>query len=108
MSVKVSDMYSKNSDLKPHAKFVGQVSDQISAEHPDWTVDQVLAEVPARVRKSLGLKASAMRKDEIAAKGRPSFPTRGTGVRPIANDTGGKGKGNLTPEQQQIEDLITM
>jgi len=103
INLKANEMYTANADLKPHAKFVGQVANQLSAEHPDWDINKIFEEVPKKTRELLGLKAKAARKEEaaITTRQRPGFANRGSGVR-----TSVEGPSKLTPEQQEIEDLL--
>lgn len=79
MYQKTIDFYNKHPDLKPHAQFVGQVTNDIVSKNPDWDMDKVFAALGGddkdvgEVRKRLGLKKSA----ETAAKkynvARPAF-----------------------------------
>ena len=79
MYQKTADFYNKHPDLKPHAQFVGQVTNDIVSKNPDWDMDKVFAELGGddknlgEVRKRLGLKKSAetaAKKDNVT---RPAF-----------------------------------
>ena len=48
--------YKENEDLLPVRKTVGNVADQVAAEHPDWTIPQLFEETANRTRKILGIK----------------------------------------------------
>jgi hypothetical protein len=64
-------------------------------------MDKIFEEVPKKTRELLGLKVKAARKEEAEVRKRPGFANRGSGVR-----TSVEGPSKLTPEQQEIEDLL--
>jgi hypothetical protein len=55
----VNDFYTDNKDLVPHKKYVGFVSNEIAAQHPDWGLSQILQETEKEVRNRLRLSRVA-------------------------------------------------
>jgi hypothetical protein len=55
----VNDFYTDNKDLVPHKKYVGFVSNEIAAQHPDWGLAQILQETEKEVRNRLRLSRVA-------------------------------------------------
>ena len=71
MYMQVQDFFRKNEDLVPYRKLVQVMSEEISQEKPNLTVDEMLAETESAVRKSLALAEKTKKKD--TPKKRPSF-----------------------------------
>lgn len=91
----VKEFYRENEDLLAVRKTVGAITDDVVAEHKDWTLRQVLEEAGKRTRETLGIKKRVKR----AVDQDPAFVS-GTNTR--------KGKrGKLNAEEQDILDLIS-
>lgn len=84
-------------ELKSVKRYVGVVANEISAEHADWNISQVLEATASKVKETLGLKAAvvAREKSEVV---KPALPG-GTG--------GGKAKvSQPTGLQAEIDDFL--
>lgn len=78
---KTMDFYKANEDLKPHTKFVGQVTNDIISKNPQYSMDDLFKELGDEVRKRLGLKKKAEDKGkQEQQQRRPAFGKTG-GVR---------------------------
>ena len=95
------DFYSKNEDLKPHAKFVGEVTNDIVGKHPDWNIDQVFTELGTEARKRLGLKKTA---ESTAKKENVSRPAFGKAQ---SARQGGDAAVKLTGVAKEIDDMLS-
>jgi len=92
------DFYSKNRDLQPFRKFVGLVADEMVAEKPDMPLDELFSKLGDEVRKRLNLQRTKVAQDKRNKK----F------TKPPKKSAGTKTKTQeLTPEEEEIMDLIT-
>jgi hypothetical protein len=95
----VEEFYRDNEDLLPVRSVVGAVSNQVTAEHPDWSLKQVLDESNERSRKILRMpKISEKGGDKVV---RPTFAKSGS--------SSAKGKASAvakTELQQEIDELL--
>lgn len=92
--------YKENEDLLPVRKTVGNVADQVAAEHPDWTIPQLFEETANRTRKILGIKRSTTTPvNSPSSTVRPALPN--------SQKSGRRGATTpLDPQQKQILDII--
>jgi len=112
----VRDFYLDNKDLVPHKKYVGFVSDELSAQHPEWGLDQLLQETEKEVRARLKLsrpvsnqsqntetRVQRLNNQGISTVANPGFvPSGGGGRRSVAS-----ANGNLSKQEKDIVDLIS-
>lgn len=100
-----AEFFDHNKDLLPYRKFLGIVANEIEAAHPDYTIDQVLAETEKEGRKRLRLM-----KDAQGAPG-PTETTRKKEENPGFVPGGGGGRkasgSPLTGQEKDIFDLIS-
>ena len=54
-----NEFYKEHQDLVPHRSFVGFVANEITSQHPDWSLEKVLQETNTEARKRLMLKGVA-------------------------------------------------
>lgn len=95
-----TEFYESNSDLAQARKTVGAFANEVSSEHPDWTLEKVLDETAIRARKALGIVKQVQSKSKV----KPGD----TGLVKGPGKTGVKGKvGNLSGLQKEISDLIS-
>ena len=112
-----NEFYKEHQDLVPHRSFVGFVANEITSQHPDWSLEKVLQETNTEARKRLMLKGVAGSK--VAAlnqsiqnapqdQGRPS-PRQVQGPAFVPGGGGRRGP-NVPPQQdalsREIADLI--
>lgn len=92
----VNEFWEKNQDLMPVRKTVGVVTQDVIAEHPDYTIDKVFDEAGKRVRQMLGMKGKVQtnQKKKVIT---PAFAKTKAG-----GDRGGKQQ----PENKTIADEI--
>ena len=104
------EFYRVNSDLEPYRNFVGYVTNEVAAAHPDYDLKTLLDETAKEVRKRIGVSGMAP-----AASGQqapPSAPAAaGPGSPAFAHGAGARpgraaGSGSLTGQEQQIMDLL--
>ena len=55
--------YGANKNLVPHKKIVGMLTNEVIAEHQDWSLEQVLSETADRAHTLLNLKQDAINQD---------------------------------------------
>jgi len=91
--------YERNPDLNTpdRKRIVGMKAEQIIAEHPEYTLDELFEETEKSVRELLNLKKSATTPDK---KSKPSFGKKTKGkAKP-------KPREKLTELQKEIEEMI--
>jgi len=109
-----SDFYRENEDLLPHKKYVGFITNEVQAEHPDWALPELLTEAEKITRTRLKLPKPT------GGNGGPVQPVQPTGTtrssRTVENPgftpSGGGGRRGsgaspLTGEAAEINDLIS-
>jgi hypothetical protein len=100
----VRSFYDTNKDLVQVKPLVGAFTNKIVAEHPDWSLPQVMEEAAKATRQAIGAglqpKPQAPVASQPAKPVKPSFVTQGATRQ--AKPTGQKSK-----MQQEIEDLIS-
>lgn len=96
---KVRDnFYSNHPELANVKQYVANVANTVSAEHPDWTVPDVLEEAAKRTKDALGLKNVIQKDERRKSRKKPAFAkTRGS--------KRGKAEPKLSALQQEIDDL---
>lgn len=105
MYQKTNDFYNKHPDLKPHAQFVGQVTNDLVSKNPDWDMDKVFSVLGGddkdigEVRRRLGLKKTAESADKKKSASRPAF-----GKAQSTRTSGEEVK--LTGIEKQIADML--
>jgi hypothetical protein len=95
-----AEFYSKYPELKRVKQYVGHVANEVHAEHPDWTINQVVEEAAKRTKETLNIQVVVEEGEKKeAVKPKPSLPGGSTGARtPKAPSAG---------FQDEINDLIT-
>lgn len=90
--------YTTHPELKPVKQYVGKVATQISAENPEWDIQQVFEETAKKVKDTLNILDVVQKteKKEVT-KPKPALP----GVTSVRNPS--KPSGGL---QSEIDDLI--
>jgi hypothetical protein len=112
----VNDFYTDNKDLVPHKKYVGFVSNEIAAQHPDWGLSQILQETEKEVRNRLRL--SRVADNAVPGQTRVQQIERSVARTGIVNPGfvpgGGGGRkgsassdGNLSIQEKDIMSLIS-
>jgi len=110
----VSSFYKDNADLEPHKKYVGFVANEVSAQHPDWGLSQILQETEKEVRTRLkvprtvtptipGQPAPQQNGNIRTVQTNPGFVPGGGGGRKGGSVSG---DGNLTGQEKQILDIL--
>jgi hypothetical protein len=110
----VSSFYKDNADLEPHKKYVGFVANEVSAQHPDWGLKEILQETEKEVRNRLKIA----RVTTPVTPSQPVTPQNGN-IRTVQTNPGfvpggGGGRkggpasadGNLTGQEKQIMDIL--
>ena len=80
-------------------KYIGITANEVAAENPSWSAEQVYAETASRVREDLGLHEKA--KEVVQKKRKGTFAGKGRKVRRIQQDE------EPTALQNEIEQLIS-
>jgi hypothetical protein len=101
----VDEFFKKNQDLIPQRKYVGFVTNEVTASHPDWNLGQILEETEKLSRERLKLpRIVPTQNGERGARtvtGNPAFvPGGGSRRGTVQTDT-------LTGEDKQILDIIS-
>jgi len=92
----IDSFFKENSDLLAVRKTVGAITNDVVAEHGDWTLSQILDEAGKRSREVTGIKK---RNDaNINDNRNPAF-AGGNGGRKLVNE-------NVSAIEKQISDLI--
>ena len=96
----VGEFFKANEDLKSVRKTVAAISNDVHAEHPDWTIQDVFKEAGVRTRKVLGMPAPKPKvvKSEGNRFDDPAF-AGGSGGRPTPRVDSGS-------LQEEIDDLL--
>jgi hypothetical protein len=97
----VDDFYGENEDLIPAKKVVAMNTNEVVAEHPDWTLEKVLEEAAVKTRKMLGkVKETTGKTEETNVSGRkPALPKRTSAK---AKET----KPSMSKLQQELAELM--
>ena len=111
----IRDFYIDNKDLEPHKKYVGFVANEIAAQHPDYSLKQLLQEVEKEVRGKLRITRSAQPAQPIQREsqqiGNPRTAQENPGFVPTDGRGGRRGSassdGNLSPQEKDILGLIS-
>ena len=117
MNEAVRGFYTDNADLLQHKKYIGFVANEVTAQHPDWTLSQILQETEKVARERLRLVRSAQVGTSSNGGGAP-ISRAGSGHTPAQNPgfvpsgSGGRrgsgsADGNLTPTEKDIMSLIS-
>lgn len=92
-----NEFYETHSDLKPYRNLVAAAANNLSAQHPDWTMSQVMEQSAVLARKTLGLRQRA-----ISRKPKESPPgTKPVGTRKTQTPT-------MTGVQKEIEEVLNL
>ena len=108
----VQEFLTANKDLIPHRKYLGFVSNELAAKHPEWDLPTLLTESEKEVRGRLKLtKPTQQQLDSGVVQGAtrtvesdPAFVPSGGGG---GNRRGGGQTVKLTGQDKQIMDLIS-
>lgn len=92
------DFYSNHPELANVKQYVANVANTVSAEHPDWTVPDVLEEAAKRTKDALGLKNVIQKDERRKGRKKPAFAKAKGSKR-------GKAEPKLSALQQEIDDL---
>ncbi len=115
----VRSFYTDNSDLIPHKKYIGFIANEITAQHPDWALQQILQETEKVARERLriargaqvGTPSAAGNGGTISRAGGGHTPPQNPGFVPSASGGGRRGSGsadgNLTAVEKDIMSLIS-
>jgi hypothetical protein len=112
----VKDFYRDNKDLVPYKQFVGYTTNEVAAQHPDWTLSQILEETEKVVRERLQKARVAEAVADINSQSNQtqSRNIRTAGENPGFVPGGGSGRrgttssdGNLSAEAKDIISLIS-
>ncbi len=102
------EFYAQNPELKRVKRYVSQVANEVSAEHPEWELGKVLTESAVRAKTTLGIVANTQQSTPPS-----SGPTVGTTAPPAAPTLPGGTGGSRRPTppiaklQSEIDNLIT-
>ena len=91
----IDEFFSANKDLVPVRKTVGAITNEIVAEHDDWTLKEVLVETEKRSRETLGIK----KKVETTRKRNPALVDKGSSRKKVTDQR--------SPVQKEVDDLIS-
>jgi len=95
MQEMAKQFYTENSDLGGYKKFVSQVSEKLSSEHPDWGVEKLMDETAKEARMRLNLRKKTQKKNTSKNPGLPKRQSGGT-----------RGRRNTpNPKQSQIDEM---
>ena len=94
LSKKAAMFYVANKDLAQFKGAVASVAQEVSGQHPDWSVDQVFEETERETRRRLGLKKTAEQK----AIGKPRGFAKGSNSREA-------GKATLSDMEREILEM---
>ncbi len=75
----VNQFYSANKDLKNVRNVVKACAAQISQEHEDWSIDQVLKDAALKTRESLGMPE--YKEEDLPSSNKAAFAKGSSGVR---------------------------
>jgi hypothetical protein len=112
----VNDFYRANNDLLVHRKYVGFVSQEVAAKHPDYTLPKLFEETEKEVRTRLKLAPRTPTPEpgpsEVPISNAASIIPRTVDVNPgfVPSSGGGRtgpGGERLSGEEKQIVDLIS-
>ena len=100
----VDEFYKENADLLPVRKTVAGVSNEVAAEHPEFTIEQIFKETETRTRAMLGLKKGEVptEKPETSVQSKPKKPA-------LPGKQGGRagdGKKKLSLQDRHIGDVL--
>ena len=91
----IDEFFSANKDLVPVRKTVGAITNEIVAEHDDWTLKEVLVETEKRSRETLGIK----KKVETTRERNPALVDKGSSRKKVTDQR--------SPVQKEVDDLIS-
>ena len=98
----VDGFYAQNPHLVGVKRTVASVATEISAEHPDWNVEQVFSEAARKTTELLGLQSAVAQQTSQVSNSKPLKSPA------LVNQKGGrKAPGNAVSKQQlEIEELL--
>lgn len=112
-----SEFYREHEDLIPHRQYVGFISNEVHAEHPDWDISEILKEAEKRTRERLKLPKTTVSTTPVvsggsAIPGQPIVRNSHTveanpGFVPGGGSRRAGGGSPLTGEALQIDELIS-
>ncbi len=102
-----AEFYSSNPELMRVKRYVSQVANEVSSEHPEWELAQVLKESATRAKLTLGIadKVSA----QVGVPAVPGYAHNPTPIAPILpGGTGSSRRGvqSIPKLQSEIDSLI--
>jgi hypothetical protein len=110
----INNFYQDNMDLVPHKKYVGFIANEVTAQHPDWGLTQILQETEKEARTRLRLGRAAEGNITLANQqsGQQSARTAPTNPGFVPSGSGGRkgtasANGNLTVQEKDILNLIS-
>jgi len=95
----VDTFYDTNADLVPVKRTVAAVANELHAQNPDWTIEQVFKEAAPKTREILGMKVKKAKSAEEKVDENPAFVSGTKG-----KQTSAKGTKTLADE---IDALLT-
>ena len=107
----IDKFWSRNEDLRDHMDFVQFTANKVESENPNMTIREALNETERRVRKELNLQEKAEsreeeRNQESQQQEQKSNPQDVSTARKPRGRRGGQQEEELSPQQQQINELI--
>jgi len=81
----VDTFYETNTDLAPVKRTVAAVANELHAQNPDWTIEQVFKEAAPKTREILGMKVRKAKSAEEQVSDEPAFVSSGKGKQASGN-----------------------
>jgi len=95
MQEMAKQFYTDNADLGRYKKFVSQVSEKLSSDHPEWGMEKLMDETAQEARKRLNLRKKTQKKSN---SNNPGLPKR--------QSSRNRGRRNTPdPKQSQIAEM---
>lgn len=94
----IEDFYRENDSLNAHRSYVGYISNQLSAQNPDWDLKKLLSETASKVRAELKISDEASEKEKERRKPKSPRKPKGGGDKEVPK---------LGELQEEIDDLIS-
>lgn len=89
LMIHINKFYEANPDLQAHRATCGVITNEVVAENPNQTLDNVFLEVSKRVRQKLGIKRTIQDADQNSDRSNPGFAKRAGSRKPGAPQLSG-------------------
>lgn len=105
LATTAKQFYEQNSDLKPHAQYVGYVANNVRAEMPNKPLKDVLAETAKRVRNTLNIQQEA---ESVNNNTKPNNNNSQPAFASTRNSSGSRQNGadDRSDAQKQIDNML--